>query len=201
MTNKLKHLDLGCGARPSNPYKADHLYGIDIEKIPTKVINENLELKQIKQANLVFEDIPFETNFFDSLSAFDFLEHIPRIISNEKNQTKYAFVELMNEVYRVLKEGGRFYALTPYYPNAAAFQDPTHVNIITNLTHKYFCEPNAMARMYGFKGKFKLIRAKPAKPSYEYEPIELNITQKLQALKDRLRKKQTHFIWEFEAIK
>jgi SAM-dependent methyltransferase len=201
MKNKFKHLDLGCGARPTNPYNSEYLWGVDIESLSKKAIKGNVKIKEIKRANLVYENIPFKSNFFDSVSAFDFLEHIPRIISKENNKTRYAFIELMNEIHRVLRGGGRFYALTPYYPNAASFQDPTHVNIITNLTHVYFCEPNPMARMYGFNGKFKLIRAVPAKPSNKYEPLDLNIMQKLKGLKDRFRKKQTHLIWEFEAIK
>ena len=138
------------------------------------------------------------------MSAYDFLEHIPRIVSlnvNGKNKTRYAFIELMNEIYRTLKHKGKFYALTPYYPNSQAFQDPTHVNFITNLTHTYFCEPNLMASMYGFKGKFKLIRAISVKPRYSYEPFKLNMRQYFRKLKDKIYKRESHLIWEFEAIK
>jgi len=37
----------------------------------------------------------------------------------------------MNECYRVLKKDGVFLSMTPIYPYLGAFQDPTHVNIIT----------------------------------------------------------------------
>jgi len=48
----------------------------------------------------------------------------------------------MNEAYRVLKPGGIFYAITPYYPRAEVFVDPTHINFISHKTHTYFTTPN-----------------------------------------------------------
>ena len=47
------------------------------------------------------------------------------------DDTNFLFIDSMNEVYRVLKSNGKFYALTPFYPKPEAFQDPTLVNIIT----------------------------------------------------------------------
>jgi SAM-dependent methyltransferase len=101
------------------------------------------------------EPIPYEDNFFEYVSAHDFLEHIPRVVYVPGRRN--AFVELMNEVYRVLKVGGMFLSLTPAYPHAAAFQDPTHVNIITEETFPlYFDDVNRWAAGYGFKGAFRI---------------------------------------------
>ena len=204
MNNNLKHLDLGCGLNPKNPYNSQYLYGIDIEPLDKVKMLSNLTIKEIKFRNLIFDQIPYTKDFFDSISAYDFLEHIPRIISlnnKNKNETKYAFIELMNEIYRVLKNRGRFYAVTPFYPNAAAFQDPTHVNIITNMTHRYFCEPFLLASMYGFKGHFELIRSIPVRPGNIYEPVEMNFKQKFKSLKNEFHNRKSHLLWEFEAIK
>jgi SAM-dependent methyltransferase len=197
--SKSKHLDLGCSIFPKNPYAKDLIYGIDIAEIDLKSCNQD-NLVEIKKANLIIDDIPYPSNFFDSVSAYDFLEHIPRIIIN-KASSRNAFIEIMNEIFRVLKDGGRVYAQTPFFPNPEAFVDPTHVNFITNRTHTYFCIPKLTASMYGFNGKFKLIRVKPVRPKFLYEPNILNVFQKLSALNDKRRKKQTHLIWEFEAIK
>ena len=73
----------------------------------------------------------------------------------------------MDEVFRVLAPGGYFFHSTPAYPSPAAFQDPTHVNIITEETMPlYFCGNNykewlgsnePIACIYGFKGSFEFI--------------------------------------------
>ena len=118
-----KTLDLGCGLNPKNPFNCDEIYGIDIR--------ENKD-KNILNIDLVVDPIPFDDNFFDYVSAYDFIEHIPRIIYLPKR--KFAFVDLMSEIYRVLKPGGSFLSHTPAFPNSAAWRDPTHVNIITNET-------------------------------------------------------------------
>jgi len=51
------------------------------------------------------------------------------------------------------KLNGIFYAVTPACPAAVAFQDPTHVNIITQKTREYFCCQNPEANIYGFLGR------------------------------------------------
>jgi SAM-dependent methyltransferase len=141
-------LDLGCGTKPKNPFNADHLFGIDVR--------DDIELN-IRQADLVIQPIPFTEQSFDYVTAFDFIEHIPRLIYAPER--RYPFVELMNEVYRVLNPGGLFLSHTPAFPQPAAFWDPTHVNIITEETFRlYFCEDHLWAGQYGFKGRFKLLQ-------------------------------------------
>ena len=76
------------------------------------------------------QPIPYPDCSFDSISAFDFIEHVPRILAINQESTKFPFVELMSEIWRVLKPNGMFYALTPAFPHGAAFHDPTHVNFI-----------------------------------------------------------------------
>jgi hypothetical protein len=64
---------LGCGSKPRNPYNCAELYGVDIR--------EDLSASgvvRIMAANLSLQPIPFADNYFDSLSAYDFLEHVPR---------------------------------------------------------------------------------------------------------------------------
>jgi SAM-dependent methyltransferase len=144
---KTKALDIGCGKNPKNPYSMDEVYGVDIR--------EDIDEK-IFRADLAVENLPFENNFFDAVSAFDFIEHVPRVIYMP--QRRFCFVELMNEIHRVLKIGGKFISFTPAFPASAAWRDPTHVNIITEETFPlYFDDQNQLASMYGFNGKFKII--------------------------------------------
>ena len=55
-----KHLDLGCGANPRNPYNHDDLYGIDIVDRHKMELNFNYV-----SANVILEGLPFEDNYFD----------------------------------------------------------------------------------------------------------------------------------------
>jgi len=79
MNNK-KSCDLGCGTKIRNPFNASELYGVDIR--------DGLEGSDdfIKSADLTVEPIPFQTEFFDYVTAFDFIEHIPRVIYNPKRR-------------------------------------------------------------------------------------------------------------------
>jgi SAM-dependent methyltransferase len=147
-------LDLGCGSSPKNPFNAGNVKGIDIASPRTST--------DIVVANLFVDPIPFESNTFSYVTAYDFVEHVPRFMPNHSSM-KYPFVDLLSEVYRVLLPGGLFYSHTPAFPLKQAFQDPTHLNIITEDTFAYyFClnrfNSHPWAVAYGFTGAFKLKR-------------------------------------------
>ena len=145
-------LDLGCGTNPRNPFNAEKLIGLDMMPVADL------------QCDVVWEAIPLEDNAVDYVTAFDFLEHIPRIVYHEK-KARFAFVELMNEIWRVLKPGGTFFSHTPCYPFGAAFQDPTHVNYVTPETFAEYFDCNKIwARRYGFKGQFNIAQMSYASP-------------------------------------
>jgi len=156
----MKSLDLGCGPNPKNPFLAEELFGVDINDFG----NPN-----IKIADLVVEAIPFPDNSFDYISGFDFLEHIPRLLYLEGIR-KQPFIDLMSEVWRVLKPGGQAFFATPAFPHPQTFQDPQHVNFISELSILYFTEPGflELCHSYGFIGKFDVIQQ-----SWANEPIQI----------------------------
>ena len=143
-------LDLGCGPNPKNPFLATEVFGVDIN---------NYNNPNIKIADLAIESIPFEDNLFDFVTGFDFLEHIPRVmyLGRERRQP---FIDIMSEIWRVLKPGGQTFFATPAFPRPEAFQDPQHVNIITENSIWYFSAPGVLeqCQAYGFKGRFELLQ-------------------------------------------
>lgn len=144
----LRALDLGSGPIPKNPFRAQYVEGVDIRSFDSTPF--------VKQCSLGHEILPFEDSSLDVVTAFDVLEHIERVNSSN-GVVAFPFIFLMNEVNRVLRTGGIFYSETPCYPMLDAFQDPTHVNIMTEDTlSRYFCS-TAWARIYGFNGSFRLL--------------------------------------------
>jgi len=191
-----RHLDLGCGTVPRNPYIKTELFGVDSRALPP------VPGVTVKCANLSLEPIPFADDYFGSVSAFDFLEHVPRVlVSVDGTTTFFPFVRLMSDIWRVLAPGGRFYALTPAYPSEAAFQDPTHVNFITGGTHEYFCGATPAGRMYGFEGHYRALRAELVVHKDARIAGELTFRQKLRRVKYSLQGRLSHFLWELEALK
>jgi SAM-dependent methyltransferase len=192
-----RHLDLGCGAAPRNPYRRDEAHAVDIWA------PEGMDARFFRLANLSIDPIPHPDSSFDSISAFDFLEHVPRVLTTADGRgTRLPFVELMNEIHRVLKPAGRFYAVTPAYPRPEAFHDPTHVNFITTGTGDYFCGAQPGARMYGFTGSFEALRNEWALHPEAFDPAAvLTPLRKFKRWRRQRAGRLSHVVWEFSCIK
>lgn len=79
--------------------------------------------RQHLEAAAVGWGLPFEDGSIESIVSHHCLEHIGA-----------GFLPLIEEVYRVLKPGGIFRAITPLFPSRAAVDDPTHVRYFTETT-------------------------------------------------------------------
>ena len=188
------HLDIGCNSNPRNPFNASKLYGVDIIDLDTNHFNYH-------KCNLIYDVLPFSDSSFESVSAYDFLQIVPRnAIINGTGV--FPFIHVMNEIYRVLKPGGIFYAITPGYPRNEAFVDPTSVNFITKKTHTYFLSPKYKARMYGFQGKYKIVRkVKWIKLTQETKNERWLIKVLKNIFYTIYFTKKSHLIWEFQSLK
>ena len=138
-------VDLGCGAGPRNDFGADEAFGVDIVDTGNPMV---------RVADLCVDPIPFADSSVDYVLAYDFVEHIPRLLYVDGVRLN-PFISLMNEVWRVLKPGGTFAAATPALPHPESFVDPTPCNPITEGTLAYFTDHAAgITRSYGFVGQF-----------------------------------------------
>ncbi len=212
-------VDFGCGSIPRNPFSSKKVIGADLSKNSPFVTSPSLEYRQI----IPGKKIPFDDNSLDAITGFDVIEHLPRQGSGVEGNV---FIETMNEFYRVLKPGGILLAVTPCYPSAAAFTDPTHVNIITPGTHKYFSDDNfAKSLSYGFIGEFKTLSAgwypwaaswllhttMPVSGSSgsEHEPSAISYKARFSQIVKRARefvifglfaRGRTHYLWVLEKV-
>lgn len=106
-------LDLGCGEN-RNP----RFIGIDKRKLPGVDIIHNLE---------VFP-WPLPDERCISVVASHLVEHIKPWLT----------IQFFDEVWRIMKPGGKFAVATPYGGSAGYYQDPTHCNPFIPATFQYF---------------------------------------------------------------
>lgn len=159
------HVDLGAGHFPRNPAGATNLVATDFLSVDEP---EGSNFSRV-QSDLT-KKLPFADSSVDSVSCFDVLEHIPRWERTEKG-IEFPFINLMSEISRILNPGGIFIAVTPAFPRSPAFQDPTHVNFISEGTIDYFVGTNPPANSlgYGFSGDFTKIHVSWLKGPGPYE--------------------------------
>lgn len=206
------HLDLGSGRNVRNPFGVSNLYGVDIAT-PTQNLNEATKFISTD----ITQNLPFPDSTFDSISAFDVLEHIPRWERDSNNQIVFPFVNLMSEIFRILKPGGLFVSVTPAYPAPEAFQDPTHINVITENTVEYFVGSNPAAKTvgYGFTGNFSIAHHSWLRGGGPFESLDNRISPGLSGrgpVKDLMKfikrsirllnsRKRSHLLWVLRAEK
>jgi SAM-dependent methyltransferase len=136
-------VDLGCGFRKNGNL------GIDITAGGT-------EADVI--CALGFEPLPLDDEVADTVFCRNFLEHIPKAYYCEREtKLRYPIIDLMNEVWRVLKPGGTFTSFTPCYPAPEVHQDPTHLSVWTLESMSYFCGKYPVAKVYGVRTNFELV--------------------------------------------
>ncbi|MHC4082369.1 MAG: methyltransferase domain-containing protein [Planctomycetota bacterium] len=138
-------VNLGCGFRKKGNI------GIDVTR-------EGTDADIV--CRLGFEPIPLDDESADKVICRDFLEHIPKAVYSERRGAmRYPVIDLMNEVWRILKPGGIFESYTPCYPHPEIHQDPTHLSVWTLESMQYFCGKYPIAKVYGVKAEFELVES------------------------------------------
>ncbi len=93
-----------------------------------------LDMRPLDGVEIVWdaEDVPWplDDESVVEARAIHLVEHI--------NPAKYGFLKFMDEVWRVLADGGEFTISCPHGNSEAYIQDPTHVNPISEMTWAYF---------------------------------------------------------------
>lgn len=118
-------LDIGCGKN-----KQEGFVGIDYREWPGVDIVHDLEKTPW----------PLPDECVTTAMASHVLEHI--------NPHNGVFIDVMNEIWRIVKPGGQFVFTVPYAGSPGYWQDPTHCNGITEATVYYF-DPDPEGRYVG----------------------------------------------------
>lgn len=168
-----RHLDFGSGVNPRNPFKRSEVYSLDVHGVESEFHrNISADLK-----------IPFKNNYFDSVSAYDVLEHLSR------EGTPSAFVICMNEMYRVLKIGGEAIFVFPLSRRRDFYDDPTHVNPLTFNTFRFFCGIDSKLEYTQIQTYYEIVKLSKLRNWYKYvhqAQIQLNSPTEELSLRRRL---------------
>ena len=121
-------LNLGCGLRKMEGY-------INIDS--------RAEVKPDLVCDIA-KGLPYKV---DEIMAIDCLEHLENM----------EVLNLMDEIWRVLKHGGKFQHRTPSTDGRGAFQDPYHKSFWNINTWKYYFTHPAYRELYGTKANFNIL--------------------------------------------
>jgi len=107
---------------------------------------------------------PWADSTVEAVKAFDIIEHI-----EDK-------IHLMNELWRVLKPGGKAEIEVPNATHGAgAFQDPTHKSYWTMNSFQYFEDKSSyrkrFAKAYGIAARFNVISICDHQCKDRFEPV------------------------------
>jgi len=126
-------LDIGCGAGGKSLFYlsegANNVVGVDVVekyKEESYLLRDKLNLKGFEFVCTDAADMPFEAETFDTVIMNDAMEHVDKPI------------DVLKEVYRVLKPGGKVYINFPPYnhPYGAHLSDAIGIPWV----HLFFCD-------------------------------------------------------------
>lgn len=135
--NGLPKVDLGAAhGKPAG------FIGVDMEAAPG-----------VDKVCDVTAGLPFDDSSVGVVRAMDFLEHIPDSVA------------LMNEIHRVLVDGGWLLSGTPSSDGRGAFQDPTHVSFWNENSFWYYTNRPYANYVSGIACRFQAVRVETYFPS------------------------------------
>ena len=146
-------LDIGCGGLTQPGW-----VGLDIRDLPGVDIVHDVEEFPW----------PLPDGCVKLALASHLIEHI--------NPHKFGFINFMDEVWRIMKEGGEFAISVPHGSSQGYIQDPTHVNPCNEATWDYFC-PDRESGLYNiYKPRPWRVKFLTANPSANMEVVLVKIS-------------------------
>lgn len=161
--SKFVSIDIGCG-----PSKRKGSLGMDVRPLPGVDIVHDFNnfpwpipdnVAMLVTANHVMEHIP-KWGAPPQIHALAQLLVKKGLLSQKEldqcvgeTQIFSYLMRIMDEIWRITKDGGQFAMVYPYAGSAGFYQDPTHAAPITEATWFYFDPTNASGLWYIYKPK------------------------------------------------
>lgn len=189
---KAIRLDIACGRSKQGP----SWVGMDVLPLPGVDIVHNMEITPW----------PLPDNCVSVAIASHIMEHLNPIadparldalvkllikkgVITEQESRQYLgepgfiFIRIMNEIWRVMQEGGQLAMVMPYAGSPGFMRDPTHINNINEETWDYF---SPISRNYGH-GLWQFYEPKPWKVDQNMWNSDGNLEVVLRKLPDIYR--------------
>ena len=116
-----RELIIGAGSRPNRDIVLD---GMAREFKNVTTLDNNKDHNPDVIWDLTNHPLPFDDGCFDEIHAYDVLEHLA-----QQGDYEFFFNEF-TEYWRILKNGGHFYASVPDRNSKWVWADPSHKRII-----------------------------------------------------------------------
>ncbi len=123
----MRKLHIGCGKKVLPGY-----INLDVQPLPGVDVVHNLEKFPY----------PFKDEEFDLIQAHQVLEHINNL------------EEVMKELARILKKGGRLKIDVPHFSSNSAYMDPTHKRLFAYTTFDFFVRNHFHEEKYQYNTEY-----------------------------------------------
>lgn len=145
-----RELLIGCG---SSERKVIHQPGQEDWNCLVRLDNNPSHVPDVLW-DLMSLPLPFESEYFDEIHAYEVLEH-----TGAQGDYKFFFNQF-SEFHRILKPGGRFFATVPLPTSPWAWGDPSHTRIfpkewLTFLRQKSYEEQVGKTSLSDFRCIYK----------------------------------------------
>lgn len=115
------------------------LSSLDFEVVGVDLVDWKIQFPKFTLKKADIKDLPFEDESFDAVTAISTIEHcgLPRF---NENEDKVGDIKAMQDIYRVLKDGGYCILTVPYVSHGTIYSNKHRIydkKIFTKLIGKF----------------------------------------------------------------